>query len=103
MGSLQAGFIFLRPCVAIAEHMEQIVHADEVLQFPYGAAEQSFFDWYFKFRAHVLPLAFNALADRLDDNLTIGGAPVRVIHHTIEKPFNNRLSSSLQSSLCVQL
>ena len=103
MGSLQAGFIFLRPCLAIAEHMAQMVEADEVLQFPYGAAEQTFFDWYFKLRAYALPLAFNALADRLEDNLTIGGAPVKVIHHTMEKPFSNRLSSFLHESLCIQL
>jgi alpha-N-acetylglucosamine transferase len=100
LGKIQAGVIMLRPCAAVARHMRQLAEQDRILQFPYSNAEQDFFDWYFKYTAYTMPLEFNALADRLENNLTIGGAPPRVVHHTMYKPFKRIPGAPGHQFLC---
>lgn len=45
LGKAQAGVFMLRPCRAVAQHMEALVLSDTRLQFRYGHAEQDFLDW----------------------------------------------------------
>ena len=42
---------------------------------------------YFKYTAWLLPLSYNAYADRLEQDLTPGGEPPLIVHHTVHKPF----------------
>lgn len=61
---------------------------------------QDFFDWYFKYTGLMLPLEFNALADRLEQNLTPGGSPPKIVHHTMYKPFTKNPSAPGHQFLC---
>lgn len=99
-GKIQAGFIFLRPCKAVAQHMLKLVTNDPLLQFQYTNAEQDFFDWYFKYTRYTIPIEYNALPDRLDGNLTVGGAPPKVVHHTQFKPFKRIPGAPGHQFLC---
>ena len=42
---------------------------------------------YFQYTAWLLPLSYNAYADRLEVNLTPGGESPLIVHHTVHKPF----------------
>ena len=99
-GKIQAGFIFLRPCKAVAQHMLKLVTNDALLQFQYTNAEQDFFDWYFKYTRYSIPIEYNALPDRLEGNLTVGGVPPRVMHHTQFKPFKRIPGAPGHQFLC---
>ncbi|KAK9813758.1 hypothetical protein WJX73_007760 [Symbiochloris irregularis] len=55
-GKLQAGVFMLRPCKAVARHMETLVLSDTRLQFRYGHAEQDFLDWYFNMMTGLVPV-----------------------------------------------
>jgi len=88
-GVLNGGVLFLRPCRATASHMLQLVQEHPKLQFRHGAAEQEFFNWYFKYNAFTLPLEYNAMAGpTLEGNLTVGGRSPKIVHFTEFKPFN---------------
>ena len=100
LGKIQAGFIFLRPCKAVAKHMLQLAEGDALLQFQYANAEQDFFDWYFKYTRYTLPLEYNALPDRLIGNVTVGGVKPRVVHHTQFKPFTRLPNAPGHQFLC---
>lgn len=99
-GKIQAGFIFLRPCKAVARHMLKLVTNDALLQFQYTNAEQDFFDWYFKYTRYSIPIEYNALPDRLDGNLTVGGVRPKVVHHTQIKPFKRIPNAPGHQFLC---
>lgn len=45
MGSIQAGVIMLRPCTQLAQHMQDVVAGNKLLQSPYSNAEQDFLNW----------------------------------------------------------
>eukprot|EP00891_Asterochloris_glomerata_P007498 jgi/Astpho2/7498/Aster-x0323 len=87
MGSIQAGVIMLRPCTQLAQHMQDVVAGNKLLQSPYSNAEQDFLNWYFKYTAWLLPLSYNAYADRLEPDMTPGGESPLIVHHTVHKPF----------------
>ena len=55
LGRLQGGVIFLRPCPAISSHMIDILGKNSNLHFADAHAEQSFFDWYFRYERWSLP------------------------------------------------
>jgi hypothetical protein len=42
----QGGVFFLRPCSAVAHHMQEILRTRPKMQFSMGNAEQEFFTWY---------------------------------------------------------
>lgn len=102
LGKIQAGFIFLRPCKGVAQHMLQLAKDDTLLQFQYANAEQDFFDWYFKYTRYTLPLEYNALPDRMIGNVTLGGVTPRVVHHTQFKPFKRIPGAPGHQFLCSQ-
>ncbi len=102
LGKIQAGFIFLRPCKGVAQHMLQLAKDDTLLQFQYANAEQDFFDWYFKYTRYTLPIEYNALPDRMIGNVTLGGVTPRVVHHTQYKPFKRIPGAPGHQFLCSQ-
>ncbi|WIA36569.1 hypothetical protein OEZ86_007861 [Tetradesmus obliquus] len=90
----KGGFVFLRPCRAVAEHMVQLVTSEERLQFPDLHAEQTFISWYFHYTGFRLPMIYNTNSikgiDKIEGDklLTIGGAPPIVLHFANTKPWN---------------
>ncbi|KAL3132228.1 hypothetical protein ABBQ32_008817 [Trebouxia sp. C0010 RCD-2024] len=84
------GFIMLRPCRPVFEHMLQVLEADESKRFPTEEAEQAFFHWYFEFTGMRLPLIYNANSNFLQENgLTVSGVAPVVVHFADSeaKPF----------------
>ena len=59
LGRLQGGVILLRPCAAITKHMMEILKKHVELRFSEAHAEQSFFDWYFRYERWILPGMFD--------------------------------------------
>jgi hypothetical protein len=106
MGMGQGGFLFFRPCQAVAQHMMDLAQDNYYLQYRYHDAEQTFLDWYFKYTRWTLPQEYNALvgpahtASVSGRNVTHGGA-VPVIRHFSgpDKPWaeNLRLCTSRQA------
>ena len=88
LGTMQGGVVLLRPCAAIAHHMVSLLASNSVLQFPEGHAEQSFFDWYFRYERWSLPIEYNAMGHLLqnDSNTRAGLKPI-IVHYTRHKPF----------------
>ena len=82
--------------------MLRLASSNELLQFQYTNAEQDYFDWYFKYTRYTLPLEYNALPDRLDGNVTLGGVIPRVVHHTQFKPFKRIPNAPGHQFLCSQ-
>ncbi len=80
---VQGGVLFIRPCTAIARHMETLLKEDSLLQFRTGNAEQEFFSWYFRNEVIILPRRYNVLLKSLDG---LVGAPA-IVHYTSNKPF----------------
>jgi hypothetical protein len=88
LGSMQGGVVFLRPCSAVAQHMVQILEKHDYLRFSKGHAEQTFFDWYFRFERWTLPIEYNAIAHKLQSNLqTVSGIAPVIVHYAKFKPF----------------
>ena len=92
LGRMQGGVVFLRPCKAVAQHMMHLVSSNETLQFSHGHAEQSFFDWYFRFDRWTLPVKYNAVAAHLKDRngvhkVTNAGTKPVIIHYSWAKPY----------------
>eukprot|EP00877_Chromochloris_zofingiensis_P002761 jgi/Chrzof1/12486/Cz06g36010.t1 len=54
------GFVFLRPCKAVFEHMVHLIRTKPELRFEKKHAEQSFFNWYFDYTGIRLPMIYNA-------------------------------------------
>ncbi|KAK9787607.1 hypothetical protein WJX73_006503 [Symbiochloris irregularis] len=106
MGSLQSGFILIRPCLATARHMIRLATSNKLLQFAYTTAEQEFLAWYFRKTAYALPVTYNAQVDTVDPfpthEVTIGGMPVRALHHTQHKPWKHHIGGRFQPYLCIQ-
>jgi len=88
LGRMQGGVVLLRPCPAVAQHMMHLVSTNETLQFSKSHAEQSFFDWYFRFDRWSLPVKYNAVAGHLKENgqFTNGGTKPVIIHYSWAKP-----------------
>ena len=85
----RGGFVMLRPCRLVFEHMIDILSVDDSKRFADSFAEQSFFDWYFGFTGIRLPMIYNANFGHLDDQgLTAGGAAPVVVHFGDVKPFD---------------
>ncbi len=61
-------------------------HRQIVLQCP-GGRRVHLFCRYFKYTAWLLPLSYNAYADRLEPDMTPGGESPLIVHHTVHKPF----------------
>lgn len=78
-GYNKGGFVFLRPCRALYEHMVGLATSVERLQFQRHFAEQSFFEWYFRYTGFRLPMTYNTNSEngiyKIDGDklLTIGG------------------------------
>ncbi len=81
---LQGGVLFIRPCMAVARHMEALLEENTLLQFRTGNAEQEFFSWYFKSEAIILPMRYNVLTGSLG---AMGDATPAILHFTQHKPF----------------
>ena len=87
------GFIFLRPCKAVFDHMLQLLITDKELHFSADFAEQSFLQWYMGAAATQLPPAYNTNFDFV--TVSQSGAaqsmgsesPPLVIHFANVKPF----------------
>lgn len=85
----RGGFVMLRPCRRVFEHMLGILDEDVSKRFADSFFEHSFFDWYFGFTGLRLPMIYNANFEHLDDQgLTAGGAAPVVVHFADVKPFN---------------
>ena len=76
------GLTFLRPCKAVLAHMLELVAADPDLHFQDVFAEQSFFEWYFKYTGLRLPMEYNAAYFALEEcgGTTCGGIKPKVVH-----------------------
>ena len=75
------GFIMLRPCQPVFEHMLNIVEKDKSKRFSRKLSEQSFFEWYFEFTGFRLPMIYNANFNRLtEDGLTASGSAPFMVH-----------------------
>ncbi|KAL3132093.1 hypothetical protein ABBQ32_008703 [Trebouxia sp. C0010 RCD-2024] len=85
------GFIMLRPCQPVFEHMLRVLKADESKRFPKELAEQAFLSWYFEYTGMRLPLIYNANRIFLQENgLTVSGVAPAVAHFAEKaaKPFD---------------
>lgn len=101
LGYNQAGVVFLRPCLPVANHMMHLVAKDPALRFSSGHAEQDFLNWYFSLTRVSLPLEFNGVAHILSNEFrSTGGVPAKVVHHTEHKPFQKRDDIWAHSILC---
>lgn len=89
LGRMQGGVVFLRPCKAVAAHMMHLVSTNETLQFRSTHAEQSFFDWYFRYDRWMLPSKYNAINHLLEENgeATVAGTKPVIIHYARTKSF----------------
>lgn len=95
--NINGGVLLIRPCQAVEQHMLTLLEEHPKLQFVYGAAEQDFFTWYYRYTGWMLPLKYNTMAsDSLVrgspalSNLTVGGHLPVVVHYTQHKPFSGR-------------
>lgn len=97
----KGGFIMLRPCQAVFEHMLEIVSGDESLRYTETLAEQSFFVWYFGYTGLRLPMIYNANSRHVSDSgLTAGGEKALVLHFAEEKPMDVSVDSSVWPYMC---
>ena len=73
---------------SLAQHMMRLVSTNDTLQFTNSHAEQSFFDWYFRFDRWTLPVKYNAVAGHLKDSgkFTNAGTKPVIIHYSWAKP-----------------
>ena len=96
------GFIMLRPCRMVLEHMLTILELDKSKRFTEAFAEQSFFEWYFEFTGLRLPMIYNANYDFLTDTgLTVSGVAPLVVHFATDaKPFNVTEGDSRWKYMC---
>eukprot|EP00879_Flechtneria_rotunda_P013123 GHRR01013706.1.p1 GENE.GHRR01013706.1~~GHRR01013706.1.p1 ORF type:complete len:316 (+),score=43.52 GHRR01013706.1:100-1047(+) len=89
----KGGFVFLRPCQAVFQHMLRLATENEELQFQDLHAEQTFIDWYFYYTGYRLPIPYNtnvhkALTSFKGGKLqTPGGAAPIVLHFANIKPW----------------
>jgi hypothetical protein len=90
LGRMQGGVVLLRPCQKVAEHMMHLVKTNETLQFSATHAEQSFFDWYFRYDRWMLPSKYNAIAPLLQNKgeKTYAGTAPAIVHYARAKPFS---------------
>lgn len=85
----KAGFIMIRPCKAVFDHMLHILDADESKRFPHRLAEQSFLHWYFGYTGIRLPMEYNANSNQLSSiGRTAGGVKPIVLHFADYKPMD---------------
>ncbi len=42
------GFMMLRPCKPVFDHMRTLLDGDTSLTFPHQSAEMEFLEWYFR-------------------------------------------------------
>ena len=97
----RGGFIMLRPCASVFQHMMEILHRDASKHFERGHAEQDFLSWYFQNTGYRLPMIYNANRAKLDINgTTAGGAMPLVVHFADNKPFNITAAHPDWSYMC---
>ena len=96
------GFVFLRPCKAVLDHMLDLLDTDPELRFADSLAEQSFLNWYFKYTAVKLPMSYNANFEWLvkTGGKTAGGDEALFVHFADEKPFEVGKDSQEAKLLC---
>ena len=100
LGSLNGGVLFVRPCMALAKHMQQLATSDPKLQFRDGMGEQDYLDWYFKFTRWILPGEYNSLDVTLWTHneaghlVTMGGVKPIIVHHGTAKPFDDKIEQA---------
>ena len=83
LGSMQGGVVLLRPCKQTATNMMKILNENERLRFAKHHAEQTFFDWYFRYERWILPTKYNSISARLlPSDLTRGGTLPAIVHFT---------------------
>ena len=96
---VQGGVLFIRPCTAVARHMEALLGENALLQFPTGNAEQEFFSWYFRHEGIILPRRYDVLPLSLDGLI----GPPAIVHYTSNKPFSTFWRpSGPESHLCTE-
>ena len=102
LGTMQGGVVLLRPCAAVAHHMISLLDANSILQYPQGHAEQSFFDWYFRYERWSLPIEYNALSHLLqNDSKTRAGTKPIIVHYTRDKPFTIDVQSHKEHAYAI--
>ena len=96
------GFVFLRPCKAVLDHMLHLLDTDPELRFTSCLAEQLFLEWYFKFSAFKLPMSYNANFEWLmkTGEKTASGDEALFVHFADKKPFNVGEDSQEAKFLC---
>jgi hypothetical protein len=83
------GFVFLRPCKGVFEHMLDLLTANKQLEFPEQFAEQSFLRWYMGPAATQLPMAYNTNFDFVTVSQSGGLRTIGSEHHPIVIHFAN--------------
>jgi lipopolysaccharide biosynthesis glycosyltransferase len=83
--------------------MMHLVSTNETLQFSHSHAEQSFFDWYFRFERWTLPVKYNAVAGHLKRNgeVTNGGTKPVIIHYSWAKPMELHPDTAPEQKIAV--
>ena len=94
------GFIMLRPCAAVFDHMLRLVQEEKSKQYKSKFAEQSFFAWYFGYTGYRLPMAYNANFSFMVNGSTIGGTKPLVVHFATVKPFHAVEGDEFWKYLC---
>lgn len=100
----QGGFIFMRPCQAVAADMINLALSDEALQFRDGFAEQQFLQWYFRYSGIRLSSMYNMDFEVMQrtEHRTAGGAKPLVVHFAFDKPFDALPNDPRYQYLCWQ-
>ena len=97
----KGGFIMLRPCQRVLEHMLSILEHDDTKHFSSEFAEQSFLSWYFEYTGYRLPMIYNANVNFLNaSGATAGGADPIVVHFADNKLFNINESHPYWHFMC---
>ena len=85
----KGGFIMLRPCPRVLDHMLTILKYDESKHFTAHLAEQTFLSWYYEYTGYRLPMIYNANVNYLTSSgNTAGGAEPLVVHFSENKLFD---------------
>lgn len=97
----KGGFIMLRPCQPVFEHMLSILEQDDTKHFTTEFAEQSFLSWYFEYTGYRLPMIYNANVNFLNaSGATAGGADPIMVHFADNKLFNVNESHPFWHFMC---
>ncbi|KAK9816168.1 hypothetical protein WJX74_000229 [Apatococcus lobatus] len=88
LGQADGTMIMLRPCPAVAKHMQALLQSQPQLHFANQGGYNDFLDWYFKRTRYILPPEWNALPSQLiNETMTLGGTQPRMLRLPDHRPW----------------